>query len=83
MILYNNTMHTANIESILFDCSYKFSRQTGRKIKDKDFLLESIDNATDSPEFWENNPIVKRTAKEENIIKTFENKNVFGNFQIN
>ncbi len=82
-ILYNNTMHTANIESILFDCSYKFSRQTGRKIKDKDFLLESIDNATDSPEFWENNPIVKRTAKEENIIKTFENKNVFGNFQIN
>lgn len=81
-LLYKNVLHTANIESILYDCSYRFSNQTGENINHKDFLLENINNMQDSPEFWRNNPIVKRTAKEENIIKTFENKKVFGNFQI-
>lgn len=81
-LLYKNVLHTANIESLLYDCSYRFSNLTGEKINHKDFLLENINNMQDSPDFWRNNPIVKRTTKEENIIKTFENKKVFGNFQI-
>ncbi len=32
------------------------------------------------PKFWEENPVVKRTAEEENIIQRFEKERKISNF---
>lgn len=39
---------------------------------------EMIDNKKYDPAFWDNNPIVKRTAEEEAIIATFKKEKYFG-----
>lgn len=80
-VVYNRKKHNVEIKAMLFDCSYQFSLKSGKKLSYKDDLIQSINKIDSSPEFWRNNPIIKRTANEEAIIRSFQNKKVFGNFQ--
>lgn len=41
--------------------------------------LQKIKKSTYDPQFWLDNPIVKRTGLEEDLIKSFENTGAFGN----
>ena len=43
--------------------------------------LKLIQQAKYDPEFWRNNPVVRRTPLEENIIKAFEQQGVMGNMK--
>ena len=48
--------------------------QLSRNVKDK-AIVESI---VYNPEFWKDNPIVKKTTLEETFIKMMESKSAFG-----
>ena len=48
--------------------------ELSRNVKDK-AIVESI---AYNPEFWKDNPIVKKTTLEENFIKVMESKSAFG-----
>ncbi|WP_041615751.1 hypothetical protein [Spirosoma linguale] len=43
--------------------------------------LKIIQHAKYDPEFWRNNPVVRRTPLEEKIIKAFEQEGVMGNMK--
>ncbi|WP_157634827.1 carboxypeptidase-like regulatory domain-containing protein [Spirosoma panaciterrae] len=43
--------------------------------------LKLIQNAKYNPDFWQNNPVVRRTPLEESTIKAFEQQGVMGNMK--
>ncbi|WP_240737414.1 carboxypeptidase-like regulatory domain-containing protein [Hymenobacter metallicola] len=45
-------------------------------VQDRD--LEAIKSIKYNPEFWANNPVVKRTPVEDEVIQSFEKKGAFG-----
>ncbi|SHJ04678.1 CarboxypepD_reg-like domain-containing protein [Hymenobacter daecheongensis DSM 21074] len=45
-------------------------------VRDRD--LEAIKSVKYDPEFWANNPVVKRTPVEDEVIQSFEKKGAFG-----
>ena len=59
---------------------------TGRKIRGLSepaldvLTIDNIEDAKYRPRFWNKNPIIKRTEKEEKIIQTFEAENAFGSY---
>jgi hypothetical protein len=71
--------HKVQVVSTLFQVDQNF-KQVSKKLKNKDALTTVIDKTEYDSIFWENNPIVKRTKIEEEVIKSFEKKNVFGTF---
>jgi len=42
--------------------------------------VETLEGVAYDPEFWINNPIIKRTPVEEEVIRNFEKKKVLGNY---
>ena len=46
--------------------------------KDGEKDLEAIKKTTYDPAFWQNNPVVKRTPLEDQVMKSFEQKGAFG-----
>lgn len=67
------------INSILFNAGTALE-QKGSKLKHKDALMKEIGSRKYNPEFWENNPVVKRTPLENEIISMFEKQNLFTNY---
>lgn len=67
------------INSILFNAGSALD-QKGSKLKHKDVLMKEIGSRKYNPEFWENNPVVKRTPLENEIISMFEKQNLFTNY---
>ncbi|MDR0866024.1 MAG: carboxypeptidase-like regulatory domain-containing protein [Candidatus Symbiothrix sp.] len=79
-ISIKNVKHNFQVVSTLFWVEQN-SGKSGKKLDSKDKLIEKINKTKYDSEFWKNNPIVKRTKVEENVIKTFENRNAFGTFK--
>lgn len=52
----------------------------GRKLNRKNILLREAMSQRYDPEFWRNNPVIKRTPNEESIVKWLDENNVFGTF---
>ncbi|MDR0506830.1 MAG: carboxypeptidase-like regulatory domain-containing protein [Dysgonamonadaceae bacterium] len=67
--------YKVKITSVLFMVDQQFD-DSGKKLNKKP-LLEILNKKTYNPEFWKNNPIVKRTKIDENVIKEFEAANAF------
>ncbi|MDR2918970.1 MAG: carboxypeptidase-like regulatory domain-containing protein [Tannerella sp.] len=65
------------IKSILFANDYTFD-QKGKKINQKDNLLKEVINSKYNQEFWDNNPIVKRTKVEQQVLDDFNKEGYFG-----
>ena len=42
--------------------------------------VETLKTVAYDPAFWNNNPIIKRTPVEEEVIRDFERKKVLGNY---
>ncbi|GHU79013.1 hypothetical protein FACS1894145_2240 [Bacteroidia bacterium] len=78
-LIINKKNHKARITSTLFVVNQKFDN-SAVKLKGDEALLKEINKMTYNPEFWKNNPIIKRTKIEEEVIKSFEGKNAFGTF---
>ncbi|GHT09393.1 hypothetical protein FACS189426_07670 [Bacteroidia bacterium] len=73
--------HKAHIVSTLFAVDQYYNPSDNTRKSETLNLVEIIDKMKYHPEFWRNNPIVKRTAVDEKIIKSFENSNAFGTFK--
>lgn len=69
-----NVMH---IQSILFANDYTFDKK-GIKVKQKDHLLKEVINSKYNQEFWDNNPVVKRTKVEQQVLDDFNRLGYFG-----
>ncbi|GHU91476.1 hypothetical protein FACS1894155_11170 [Bacteroidia bacterium] len=70
-------IHNIRIISTLFAVDMKFEPPIKITKTGKD-LLKLVSLMPYNPEFWKNNPIIKRTPVDEKIIKSFEDKNAFG-----
>ena len=74
--------YTAKVSSLctLFDYATTLKDVHFKKIRIKTNDLKTIQSAPYNPEFWKNNPIVKRTPLEEDIVRSFESEGAFGNY---
>jgi len=61
----------------------KFKRLGGRLMRMKKSDRELLDRIGYNKRFWEENPIVKRTPVEDEIISSFEAANAFGTIYLN
>ena len=63
---------------VLHETGEDFKEKSLKKLNIKKEDLAEILKIKYDPEFWKNNPIIKRTTQEEQVIKSFEGKNAFG-----
>jgi hypothetical protein len=68
------------VTSMLFMVEQSFEKSS-KKLNQKDVLIKAIDKINYNPEFWKNNPVVKRTAIDEEVIRAFESQDAFGTFK--
>lgn len=73
----------AEIKGLLLMYNYRtnITNRSGKKVSIKTNDLEQVKNSSYDPKFWQNNPIIKRTILEENIIDNFERSKYFGTYQ--
>jgi hypothetical protein len=77
----NELTEPFEINSTMLYVDYSLpSARRGSRIYNEDILLREIMRQNYDPEFWRENPIIKRTPVEESVIKWFEENEVFGNF---
>ncbi|SHH34039.1 CarboxypepD_reg-like domain-containing protein [Chryseolinea serpens] len=83
-LLYNigSEPYTAKITSLytLFNYATALNDVHFKKIRIKTNDLKTIQSAPYNPEFWKDNPIVKRTPLEDDIVRSFESDGAFGNY---
>ena len=75
---YNEHKYQANIHSMMFATDYPMTTK-GQKMKHRDNLRKEIDKAKYNQAFWDNNPIVKRTEIEQQVVDDFNRLGFFGN----
>uniref|UniRef100_UPI004049A87A hypothetical protein n=1 Tax=Fulvivirga sp. TaxID=1931237 RepID=UPI004049A87A len=76
-----NQITSAQIQSNFF--MYEQTSKVSSKLRgvSKDSEDVSIfENAKYRPKFWKDNPIIKRTPLEDQVIKSFEKENAFGTY---
>ena len=61
----------------------KKKRRLGGRVKFNKSDIDRINRVDYDPEFWKENPIVKRTPIEEQVIETFERDRQFGSIYLN
>ena len=71
-IIYN-----MNIQSTLLATEYAFKKR-GNRLKQKDFLFNQVMKSKHNQEFWDSNPVVKRTEIEQQILDDFNREGYFG-----
>lgn len=72
---------TFRTQTLMFATDIKPDKR-GRMILQDDKILSEISDTKYDPKFWNDNPIVKRTAVEEQIIEDFNRMGSFGNFSM-
>jgi hypothetical protein len=68
--------------SVLFATDDQF-KSKGKKLKHRDHLLEKIAESEYDQEFWDNNPVIKRTKIEEQVVNDFNRLGYFGSMNLN
>tara|TARA_R110002073_G_scaffold15953_1_gene62048 strand:+ start:1032 stop:4934 length:3903 start_codon:yes stop_codon:yes gene_type:complete len=58
-------------------------KKLGRQFRRKDSDWDKLNKVGYNKEFWENNPIVKRTPMEKDVIDAFEKQDAFGSIFLN
>lgn len=77
----NEKLETAQLTSTLIVFEKDNKRKKGLKDPDiKQNDIATIRKIKYNPKFWKNNPIVKRTQSEEDIVSQFEKLDSFGNY---
>ncbi|SMG46551.1 CarboxypepD_reg-like domain-containing protein [Marivirga sericea] len=70
---------TVNSRAVLFEKNtkrFRGLREPSLELED----LKSVSNVRYKKRFWKDNPIIKLTSEEEEIIQTFEDENAFGTY---
>jgi hypothetical protein len=77
----NDRLETSKLTSTLIIFEKDSKRKKGLKEPDiKQNDIAAIKKIKYNPKFWKDNPVVKRTQAEEDIISHFEKSNSFGNY---
>ena len=83
-LLYNigSEQHTEKVSSLytLFNYATTLADVHFKKVRINTNDLKTIQSAPYNPEFWKDNPIVKRTPLEEDVVRSFESDGAFGNY---
>ncbi|MFW5804067.1 MAG: carboxypeptidase-like regulatory domain-containing protein [bacterium] len=69
------------INSVLYNTNSNLSIEKSFKLKPKTSLINKIMRDKYNPDFWSNNPIIKRTPLEDEAIDIFEKNNLFGTYK--
>ena len=77
-----NKENKMRLYSTLFATDYDF-KSSGKKMKKTDFLLKKVADSELNQEFWDNNPIIKRTKIEQQVVDDFNKLGYFGSMNIN
>ena len=72
---------SANIQSTLLATDNTFDKK-GNQLKKRDILLSEIARSTYDQEFWDNNPVVKRTKIEQQVLDDFNREGFFGTMNL-
>lgn len=73
----NQKETTIHLSSILFANEFTFDKK-GKKIKQKDHLLQEIAKSKYNQAFWDDNSVVKRTKIEQQVLDDFNREGYFG-----
>jgi hypothetical protein len=77
----NEKLETTKLTSTLIVFEKDSKRKKGLKEPDiKQNDIAAVKKVKYNPKFWKDNPVVKRTQSEEDIISYFEKSNSFGNY---
>ena len=74
--------HRLKMYSVLFATDFKLE-SGGKKMRKGDYLLLKVTNAEYNQEFWDNNPIIKRTKIEQQVVDDFNRHGYFGTMDLN
>lgn len=78
---YDDKTYDASINTMLY--LYERGAKKSRRLSKPDFSVSTFEKFYEAkyrPRFWKDNPIIKRTQEEENIISSFETENAFGTY---
>lgn len=74
--------HNAQVKGLLLVYNYgeKTKQRSAKKVSIKTKDLEQVKNSRYDPQFWIDNPIIKRTPLENGIVSDFEKNEYFGTY---
>jgi len=81
-LVRNGQSHLLKVSSILFATDYPL-KSKGKKVKQNDFLLKKVAESKYNQKFWDNNPIIKRTKIEQQVMDDFNGLGYFGSMKFN
>ena len=67
--------------SVLFATDYKIEKK-GKRVKQFDNLFQTVADSKYNQEFWDNNPIIKRTKIEQQVVDDFTRLGYFGSMKL-
>ena len=73
--------NTIKLYSVLFAADYKLEIE-GVKMKQNDYLFQKVAESKYNQEFWDNNPIIKRTKIEQQVLDDFNRLGYFGSIDL-
>jgi hypothetical protein len=72
--------HRTLINSILYAANHSIeTKGRARRLRQRDNLLRIVANSRYNQEFWDNNPFIKRTKVEQQVLDDFNRLEYFGN----
>lgn len=77
----NGQKYNMNIQSTLLSVEYAFNKK-GNRLKYRDVLSHQVMTSEYNQEFWDQNPIVKRTKIEQQILNDFNREGYFGTMNL-
>lgn len=69
------------IQSILIPAEYTFTKK-GNRLKQKDVLFHEVMKSNYNQAFWDENPVVKRTKVEQQVLDDFNREGYFGTLNL-
>ena len=79
--IYLGRRYRIKLNSVMFATDNKINT-IGAEIKKYDNLFRKIADSEYNQEFWDNNPIVRRTQVEQQVVDDFNRLGYFGSMQI-
>lgn len=78
----NGQLYNMNIQSTLIPTEFTFNKKRKQHLKFKDNLLHKVLKSEYNQEFWDENPVVKRTKIEQQVLNDFNREGYFGTIDL-
>jgi hypothetical protein len=82
-LLRDEQRHQLQVNSILYAVEHSIdARRRTRAMRQNDNLLRIVANSRHNQEFWDNNPFIKRTKVEQQVLDDFNRLGYFGSMNL-